>query len=158
MTANDNAEPLESFLLRQGVLCEFEVVATTITPTVGDDDYAVEIKFQLHEDDVERGSLGFMFTLMALSFNDARPRGISDQDFKERDELEVRDFLGTLDLKPTGLHTYLDYLRGRCVKTSIDASGEGVIVLQTVNRGQAATRWVDRMRGQRPVKQVPPNT
>jgi hypothetical protein len=45
-------------------------------------------------------------------------------------------------------------LRGRCVKTSVDVSSDGRVSLDTVNRGQAATRWVDRFKGKKFLRPV----
>jgi hypothetical protein len=44
---------------------------------------------------------------------------------------------------------YIDYLRGRCVKTTVEVSSDGKALVETVNRGQAATRWVERLRGKK---------
>jgi len=49
---------------------------------------------------------------------------------------------------------YVDYPRGRCVKTSVDVSGDGHVLLERVNRGQAATRWVDRLKGKKFLRPV----
>ena len=52
------------------------------------------------------------------------------------------------------MHYYGDYLRGRCLKTTIEMHPDGRLVLETFNRGQAATRWVDRVRGKKLLEAV----
>lgn len=47
------------------------------------------------------------------------------------------------------LHFDADYVRGRCMKTTVDVSRGGTVVLDTVNRDQAATRWVHRLKGKK---------
>ena len=44
---------------------------------------------------------------------------------------------------------YVDYLRGRCLKTKVEIASDGTIVLDTVNRGKAATMWIERLRGKK---------
>jgi hypothetical protein len=36
-----------------------------------------------------------------------------------------------------------------CVKTTVEVSSDGKALIETVNRGQAATRWVERLRGKK---------
>ena len=49
---------------------------------------------------------------------------------------------------------YVDYLRGRCIKTVVEVSSDGRVFLKTVNRGQAATRWVERIKGKQFLRAV----
>lgn len=95
-----------------------------------------------------------MFTLAMLSFHDGRPRGVSGQWFEDEDQLTVADFLDGFEYHSGVLHFYEDYIRGRCLKTTIEVHPDGKLTLETVNRGQAATRWVDRLRGKKLLKAV----
>jgi hypothetical protein len=65
--------------------------------------------------------------------------------------------LRNLRFEHGGLHLYVDYLRGRCVKTDVEVSSDGKVIVDTVNRGQAATRWVDRLSGKKPLQAVAPS-
>jgi hypothetical protein len=47
------------------------------------------------------------------------------------------------------LHFYADYVRGRCLKTTVDIDKDGKIVVETVNRGEAATRWISKLQGKK---------
>jgi hypothetical protein len=58
---------------------------------------------------VEWSAFGFLFTLAALSFHDARPRGISELDFKPGDEFTVADFFDCLTFGKRGLRLHTDY-------------------------------------------------
>jgi len=93
-------------LIEQGSLVTFDVVETSVDDAVGGEERLVRIELALgevedeaDEDDPQRtedhewGALGFMFCLAVLSFADARPRGASDRDFVNGDELGVADFL-----------------------------------------------------------------
>jgi hypothetical protein len=42
---------------------------------------------------------------------------------------------------------YVDYLRGRCVKTTVEVARDGKVRLETVNRGKAALARVARLPG-----------
>ncbi len=152
----DEREPIEHELIRQGALFEdLETIETSIVPTVGDDDLHVRIELRVDAELVESCAFGLMFVLLACSFGDARPRGFSGSWYEDEDRLTVGDMLRHMRFEDGRLHLYVDYLRGRCVKTRIDVTKDGKVTLETVNRGQAATRWVDRLRGRsflRPVE------
>ena len=146
---------IEHQLLRDGTLFEqIDVLDTKIEPTVGDDDWHLRLTFRVEEDLVATCAFGLIFVLASLSFHDGRPRGVSGEWFEDDDQLTVADMLRHLTFEPGGIHLYLDYLRGRCLKTTIDVSSDGKVVLDTVNRGQAATRWVDRLKGKKPLQAV----
>ena len=59
------------------------------------------------------------------------------------------DMLRHLSFERGQLRMHVDYLRGRCIKTTVVASSDGLVVLETTNRGQAATRWVQRLKGEK---------
>src|SRR5262245_11716422 len=107
-------------LIETATLVDFEVANRSVQPTVDGEDCVTRMSLQLGgevsegDEQVEWGAFGFLFTLAALSFADARPRGISDMDFLEADEFTVADFLEGLRFVGGELHLDLDYLRGRC--------------------------------------------
>jgi hypothetical protein len=78
-------------LIRTGTLAEFRILdtSTELTPDKENVHVRVELEFQAEEDDdpadfVEWASFGFIFALAVLSFEDARPRGISEVDLHQR--------------------------------------------------------------------------
>ncbi len=152
-----NADPSASLvLIESGALAKFEVTSTNVEPVLGDETLCVRIEMQLgdpddEDDDPERevewAGLGFMYVLALLSFNDARPRGYSEQEYIARDELTVADFLAGLRFVRGELHLDLDYIRGRCVKTAIRARRDGTVTLVTRARGDSALHWPERLKG-----------
>lgn len=147
-------DPIEHELIRTGTVAEFEVVDTKIEPTVGDEDWHVRISLQLPEDDVDSFAFGLIYVLGLLSFHDGRPRGYSGKFFEDDDEWTAADMLRHLEFHGNSLYFHADYVRGRCVKTTVIVHGNGAVVLETVNRGQAATRWVDRLKGKKYLQAV----
>ena len=152
---SDDRHPIEHELISQGTLFdELEIVETAITLTTGNDDLHVRIELQVDEELVESCAFGLIFVLGVLSFVDARPRGVSGRWFDDEDQFNSGDLLRHLRFESGRLCMYVDYLRGRCVKTTVEVSGDGKVILDTVNRGQAATRWVDLLRGRKFLRPV----
>lgn len=134
--------PIEHHLFRDGTLFEeIEITESKIEPTVGNEDWHVRITFRVEEDLIGSCGFGLIFVLGALSFHDA-------------DQFTAADMRRHLSFEHGKLHMYVDYLRGRCVKTSVDVTSDGHVLLETVNRGQAATRWVDRLKGKKFLRPV----
>jgi hypothetical protein len=77
------------------------------------------------------------------------PTRVSGKWFVDDDLFAAADMLGHLEFERGKLHMYIDYLRGRCLKTTVEVSSDGKALVETVNRGQAATRWVERLRGKK---------
>lgn len=153
----DDDIPVEFELIRSATLWDFEITKTEIEPTVGNEDFGVKIEMQVEEDGVEHCAFPLIYTLAMLSFHDARPRGISGEWFEDKDQLTAADMVRKLRFEHGRLRLYLDYVRGRCVKTGIEIDKDGKVLLQTVNRGQAATRWVETLRGKKTLQAVPPS-
>ena len=151
--------PVGYKLIETGTLVEFEIVDTKVEPAPDGETSFVRIALQLGsmddedggdgEDQVEWGAFGIIFTLAALSFNDARPRGYSDADFVEKDEFTVADLFDGLAFVRGELHFGADYVRGRCMKTDIVVQPDGKVILQTRARGESAMRWVERLQGKK---------
>jgi hypothetical protein len=58
--------------------------------------------------------------------------------------------IGTLvDFEISGLRFYADYIRGRSMKTDITVRSDGTVRLTTWGRGEAALRWLDRLKGKK---------
>jgi hypothetical protein len=96
-----------------------------------DDEHDVE-----PEEIVEWGAFGFLYALAALSFHDARPRGMSALDFEADDILTVADFMDVLSFNHNGLSEQADYLRGRSMKTDATIRPDGTVRLTTWGSGQ----------------------
>jgi len=161
MAESDSTERAAAYkLLETGLLVAFHVVETDIEPTP--DGGFVRIELQLGEtdengdrsDDQEWGAFGLIFCLATLSFQDARPRGSSDMDFADRDELTVADLHDGLRYSSFGLRFTADYVRGRCMKTDITIRPDGSATLETRNRGESAVRWLETLRGRKHLRAV----
>lgn len=145
--------PIEYELIRDAVIAHVVVADTQITPTLTDDKH---VRLGLEEDedgepssDVEHFAFAFIYAVGMLSFADARPRGVSGMHFDKKDDWWVGDMLRHLCFKDGVLHFYADYVRGRCLKTTLIVRADGTFVLETVNRGEAATRWIAKLQGKK---------
>ncbi len=141
-------------LLVDGSLIDFEILESTVNSSPDKENIAVCIELVFKDEDevepeeiVEWGAFGFMFALAVLSFADARPRGISTHDYDDKDEFTIADFHQCLTFNKTGLHFNADYIRGRCLKTSILVRPNGTVRIRTRNRGETPLRWLDRFKG-----------
>ena len=116
----------------------------------------VHMKMVLRDDPDILASCSFalIYALGVLSFAGARPRGNSGIDFAEKDDWYVGDMLRYLHYEHGHLHFYADYVRGRMMKTTIDIDPNGVILLETINRGESATRWVAMLQGKKKLQLV----
>ena len=106
-------------------------------------------------DVVEWGALGFLFALGVLSFADARPRGFSEAEFNPNDEFRLADFVAALKFRNGELHLDTDYVRGRRMKTHAIIRSQDTGVIETRGRGKAALNWMNRLKGDKPVRGVP---
>lgn len=132
---------------------ELEVLGTEVQPTT--EDVVTTVRFLIPEEDRSYCEFQILFSLAMLSFADARPRGASGIDFEDDDAWTLDDFFDALSYRQGELHFHVDYVRGRLMKTRITVSKTGEVELETTHRGTAATRWVDRLRGQKPLQVVP---
>ncbi len=151
---NDKNAGLE--LLKTGTLVDFEVIntKTELSPDKENIHVQVDLVFKAEDpeepsDEVEWAAFGFIFVLAVLSFADARPRGISEVDYSAKDDLTVSDFLEGLSFGRKGLHFRADYIRGRSLKTDITVRSDGTVTITTWGRGEAALRWLDRLKGKK---------
>lgn len=153
-------EPIELELIRSAVATDVKVTKTEKKPTSADDAW-VRIDGRLgdeEEEDVEWAATGFIFAVSAFSFADARPRGVSDMHFKADDEWTAVDALRRTRFVRGELHFSADYVRGRCMKTDLEVRRDGTFTLTTTNRGEAATRWIGRLQGKKPIAAVEPDS
>ena len=72
----------------------------------------------------------------------------------EKDEFTVADFMEGLRFVRGKLHFDADYIRGRRIKTSVAVCANGTVKLQTIGRGKAVLRWLDRIQGKKLLQSV----
>ena len=143
-----NDEPIEHELLRQAVSVLGECAFETTTEHFMENT-RVRVTMQAEPELLESCALGVIYALGVLSFHDARPRGVSGMDFAEKDDWMVADLLRSLTFPAGRVYFYADYIRGRMLKTGIEVFPDGRVVLETQNRGEAASRWVEKLQGKK---------
>ena len=158
MKSNDHAAGMR--LIETGILVEFQTLDVKVHPGPDEGEFSVEVELRLaaNEDEaeevVEWGAFGFIFVLAVLSFRDARPRGMSVDEYREEDEFSVSDFFDCLRFVRGQLHFRADYLRGRRLKTDIDIRADGTATITTRGRGKTVMRWLDQLKGKKLVSVV----
>jgi len=159
---NDPETSAEHRLLETGTLVRFRVVDTQTQVSPDKENVFVRIDLVFEDDEdtdpeqiVEWAAFGFLFTLAALSFHDARPRGMSEIDYRPDDAFTVADFFDSLSFGHGELHLVTDYIRGRSMKTTVTIRKDGTIALTTWGRGQSARRWLDQLQGKKRLAPVP---
>src|SRR5687767_5090193 len=115
------SDPIEYEWIRDALCVELSVTETQKAPTT-DDDCHLKIVGQVgspDDEDIEFAALPLIYALGALSFADARPRGYSGNEFVPLDDWKAQDMLRHLRFERGELRFYADYVRGRCIKTTI---------------------------------------
>ena len=165
--AND-AYMIGASLLKTGTLVSFRIVEEEVltahdeaefgmrlllkfVPEEGEDgqDEDDQDEDDVAEDTAEWGAFGFMFVLGVLSFDEAKPRNLSTADYHEKVEFDVADFIERLRFVRGELQFDADYIRGRRIKTRIAVRANGTVRLETIGRGKAVLRWLERMQGKK---------
>src|SRR5262249_37755942 len=102
------------------------------------DEARVRVRIILEADPevLARCAWGLIFTIGELSFADA------DADGMDHDEWTSDDMLRRLSFERGRLRFEADEVRGRCMNTRVEIDGWGLISLETVNRCEAARRWI----------------
>ena len=160
---SETRKSAEQSLLETGTLVRFRVVDTHTEPSPDKENVFVRAELVFEDDDqdiepaeiVEWSAFGFLFTLAAVSFHDARPRGISELEFHPSDEFTVADFFECLTFSESGLCLQTDYIRGRSMKTDVTILPDGTVTLTTWGRGQSALRWLDQLQGKKRIFAIP---
>jgi hypothetical protein len=160
---NDDLRSAEQRLLDTGTLVRFRILDTHTKVAPDRENLFVRVDLVLKDDEhdvepeeiVEWGAFGFLFALAALSFHDARPRGMSELDFAADNTLTVADFMDALSFSHNGLSVQTDYLRGRSMKTEVTIRSDGTARLTTWGRGKSALHWLNRLQGKKRVQVVP---
>ena len=138
--------PIEYELIEDAAaLIDLKVIDTEIEKFM--ENTRVRITMQESPEILESCALVLVFALGVLSFHDARPRGVSGDYSDGTEQWTVADTLRHLRFPKGRISFYADYVRGRMMKTSVEVYPDGKVVLETANRGEAATRWVERLQG-----------
>lgn len=116
------------------------------------------LRCKIFRDDVDDGALALIFTLAVLSFHDARPRGNSQIDYVEGDEWTLDDLVCHLRFWKGALCLDSDYVRGRMMKTHIRVWPTGIVEIDTINRHEMATRWIELLKGRKHLRLVARDT
>jgi len=160
--SSDDSRSVEQRLFETGTLVRFRILDTHTKVAPDGKNLYVRVDLVLEDDEhdvepeeiVEWGAFGFLFALAALSFQDARPRGMSELDFETEDVLTVADFLDALSFGRSGLSMQTDYVRGRSMKTEATVRPDGTVRLTTWGRGTSALHWLGRLQGKKRVQLV----
>ena len=145
--------PIEKDLVEQALaLTELSITDSKVDEHAGN----VRVRIVLAEDPelLRSCAFGLIYSIGALSFRDARPRGASGMHYQETDHWTAADMIRHLCFERGELHFYADYVRGRMMKTTVEVNREGRVLVETMNRGEAATRWVATLQGKRIVSIV----
>lgn len=92
-------------------------------------------------------ALALIYAVGLMSFTEARPRGHSERDFQDADEWSLSDLVRGLVFDSGQLLFDADYVRGRMMKTRVRVRPDGAVLISTLHRHGAATRWIDAIQG-----------
>jgi len=150
-------------LLRTGAVVPVTIIAQEVIQGGDDAEFALRLELSFQDEDspeedrddvVEWGALGFLYAVGLLSFADARPRGFSEADFDPDDEFGLADLVAALGFRNGELRLDTDYVRGRRMKTRAVVRADGTGLIETRGRGKAALNWLNRLKGDKPVRAV----
>ena len=155
-------------LLKTGTLVAFRICEEKVLPAPDEAEFGLRLQLQfvadeeeeegdedeVAEDTAEWGAFGFLFVIGALSFEEAKPREASVLEYQEKDEFKLADFIEGLRYVRGELHFDADYIRGRRVKNRVIVRSNGTATIETVGRGKAALRWLERLTGKKRLQVV----
>jgi hypothetical protein len=140
-------KPLIQEYISQAITTEYKLVDSCLNQIA--DVPSQEIKVHIDEDEVEISAFGIMYCISLLSFLQGRPAGISGIDYQVQDIWSVEDFHCHLSFIHGKLRFDADYVRGRLIKTVVEISKDGTILIETRNRADLASQWVEYLLGKR---------
>jgi hypothetical protein len=111
----------------------------------------------IHREDLPWATIPIIYAVAALSFSDARPRGASGVHYIEKDEWRIADMVLGLHLEAVGLVFDADYVRGRMMKTTVTVGANGKLVVETRNRHEMASRWLQALKGNKHIRLAEPS-
>ena len=139
--------PLIQEYISQAITTEYKLVDSRLNQMI--DIPSQEITIQIDEDDVETSAFGIMYSISLLSFLQGLPAGASVIEYQEQDVWSLEDFHRHLSFEHGKLRFDADYVRGRLIKTVVDISRDGTILITTRNRADLASQWVEYLMGKR---------
>ncbi len=101
---------------------------------------SIRIKIQIDEEEVETSAFGILYSISLLSFLQGRPAGASSIDYQEQDVWSVEDFHRHLSFMHCKLRFEADYVHGCLIKTVVEISKDGTILITTINRADLASQ------------------
>lgn len=140
-------KPLLQEYISQAITTEYKLVDSCQNQFA--DIPSQEIKIQIDEDEVETSAFGIMYSISLLSFLQGRPAGASVIEYQEQDVWSVEDFHRHLSFMYGKLRFQADYVRGRLIKTVVEISKDGTILIKTINRADLASQWMEYLLGKR---------
>jgi hypothetical protein len=156
-----NAEKASTLrLLREGIGNAVRIVETHSADAA----HAVRA---LLPDCATESRIPVLFLLTSLAFLEASPAPSADaaadrereqngdeDEFREVDGWTPADFLMHLRFEGSCLRVSLGEVRGRAVHTALALSDAGDLRIETVGRGQSASRWLSFVEGRRHLQTV----
>ena len=133
--------PPEGELLEDARDLQLRVIGTDV---VRREEEIVCVRLILTDDPAQlaKRGWGLIYAIGMLSFADAD----ADLDFAESDRWRTGDMLRCLSFERGRLRFHADQVRGRCMKTTVEIDQEGKIRIKTESRGDAALRWISKLR------------
>jgi hypothetical protein len=137
----DEDVPIEYELFDDGCALDLKVVETRVEC----DGKAVLVRIILAGAPARlaRYGWGLIYAIGKCSFADAD----AELDFAGHDRWTVGDMLRHLTFERGRLRFHAEEVRGRSMKTTLEIDPDGTLTLETVNRGDAALRWIASLRG-----------
>ena len=122
---NRIAQPEAFRLLETGVAVPFRVVKEEVLPAPDESEFGMRVTLQLEDPEDPEGDAQELVSGAPLasclcwrcppSFADARPRGLSESEYNEADELRLADFVDGLTFRRGTLHFH-------ALTSAVDAS------------------------------------
>lgn len=150
-------------LIESGALIPLRLISEEVRPSPDEGEFGMRLELSFEDDDspeedradvAEWGAIAFLFVIGVLCFDDARPRGMSEAEYIEKDQFLVADLVEALRFRGDGLHLDTDYVRGRRMKTHVAVRPDGTTTIETLGRGKPALRWIERLQGRKPIRLV----
>jgi hypothetical protein len=138
---DDDALPIEYELFDDGCALDLKVVETRVE--CDGDTVVVRMILEGTPARLARYGWGLIYAIGECSFADAD----ADRHFGGHDRWTVGDMLRHLTFERGRLRFHADEVRGRAMKTTLEINPDGTLTLETVDRGDAALRWIARLRG-----------
>ena len=132
-------------LLARLATLEIEVVRSDLEEET--DFSAHRLECRVPADAVPEMALALIYAVGLMSFVEARPRGRSERDYRDDDEWTLADLVRGLVFDAGQLLFDADYVRGRMMKTRVRVRPDGALLISTLHRHGAASRWIDAIQG-----------